>query len=176
MPHIHTKPGQHDLTASAVIIRDDMDELRVLLHMHKKHQRLLQPGGHVELDESPWQAIAHELEEETGYMLDQLDVLQPRLRIKNSDKMTVHPQPLLINTHPIGDGHFHTDIAFLFLAHEDPRRLPHEGESDDLRWLSLAEIQQVSSDMIYDDTRQITSEALQHFAKEWEPVVTSSFN
>lgn len=36
MAHIHTKPGQHDLTASAYIIRDDGNEPVVLLHRHKK--------------------------------------------------------------------------------------------------------------------------------------------
>jgi 8-oxo-dGTP pyrophosphatase MutT (NUDIX family) len=76
MAHIHTEPNQHDFTASAFIVRDDMDEPRVLLHMHRKLGRLLQPGGHIELHEHPWDSIAHELQEETGYMLADVEVLQ----------------------------------------------------------------------------------------------------
>jgi 8-oxo-dGTP diphosphatase len=66
MAHIHTKPGQHDFTASAFIIRIDTPKPKVLLHMHKKLGVLLQPGGHIELNENPWQAVHHEIEEETG--------------------------------------------------------------------------------------------------------------
>lgn len=46
MAHIHTNPGEHDLTASAFIVRDDFAKPRLMLHMHKKLGVLLQPGGH----------------------------------------------------------------------------------------------------------------------------------
>lgn len=90
MAHIHTNPGEHDLTASAFIVRDDFEEPRLLLHMHKKLHILLQPGGHVELNENPWQAIEHELREETGYTFDELEVLQPKDRLRFSP--TERPQ------------------------------------------------------------------------------------
>jgi len=64
MAHIHTAPNQHDHTVTAYIIRIDKDEPRALLHMHKKLNVLLPVGGHIELDETPWAAMAHELEEE----------------------------------------------------------------------------------------------------------------
>lgn len=74
MPHIHEGDGQHDLTAGAFIIRFDQDEPKGLLHFHRKLHKLLPIGGHVELNESPWQAIAHELDEESGYSMSQLMV------------------------------------------------------------------------------------------------------
>ena len=49
MAHIHEKI---DFTASVYIVRDN----RVLLHMHKKLNMWLPPGGHIELDEDPNQA------------------------------------------------------------------------------------------------------------------------
>lgn len=73
MPHIHTKPGQYDHTVTAYIVRTDGDDPKVLLHMHRKLGMLLPPGGHVELDETPWAAMAHELTEESGYTLDEAD-------------------------------------------------------------------------------------------------------
>lgn len=35
MSHIHTNPGEHDLAASAFIIRTDAPEPQLLLHVHK---------------------------------------------------------------------------------------------------------------------------------------------
>ena len=77
MPHIHTEKGQHDHTASAFTLKHDIkkNEFRILLHMHKKYGKLLQPGGHIELHESPWEAILHELVEETGYLAKEMKVL-----------------------------------------------------------------------------------------------------
>ena len=58
MPHIHTGEGEHDLTASAILVRKINDlGFSVLLHKHKKIDRIMQPGGHVELTENPYQAV-----------------------------------------------------------------------------------------------------------------------
>ena len=51
MGHIHTDPGQHDLTVSAFIVRESDGRPLLLVHRHKSLALLLQPGGHVELDE-----------------------------------------------------------------------------------------------------------------------------
>jgi len=61
MPHIHTMKNGHDFTTTAYIVRVDTLEPKALVHMHKKLKRLLAVGGHVEMNESPWQAIAHKL-------------------------------------------------------------------------------------------------------------------
>lgn len=179
MPHIHTEPGQHDQTASAYIIRDDIgDQPRLLLHMHRKLNRLLQVGGHVELNEHPWQSIAHELLEEAGYRLDELSVLQPLTRIEPRSLVhsIVHPQPFLVNTHQFGDkDHFHTDSAYLLLAHQAPNIPPLEGESQDLRWLSLEEIIDLPNYKILDDTREICRAALRDFYGHWQPVPANTF-
>ena len=58
MPHIHTEPGQHDQTVSAFIFRKVDGEYKAFLHMHRTLGTLMQVGGHVELDETPWGAIA----------------------------------------------------------------------------------------------------------------------
>ena len=67
MPHLHTGLGEYDHTVSAFIVKvDSTGEPKLLLHHHKKLDVLLQPGGHIELTETPWAAIAHEIKEETG--------------------------------------------------------------------------------------------------------------
>mgnify|MGYP001683399595 FL=1 len=78
MPHIHNKPGQHDICVSGYIVKiTEGDEPRIILHKHRKLKMLLQFGGHVELDETPWQAVLREIAEESGYDKNQLKLLQP---------------------------------------------------------------------------------------------------
>ncbi len=144
MPHIHTEPNQHDITVSAFIVRLGETEPEVLVHMHRKHHILLQIGGHIELDETPWQAIAHELTEESGFMLEDLDILQPddsRLEITHA---VVHPVPVLMNTHVISGEHFHSDLCFAFVARRLPSRSVEGEESADLRWLTIAELEEAA--------------------------------
>lgn len=146
MPHIHTEPGQHDMTVGAYIIRRrDDGEWLCLVHMHRKIDMLMQVGGHIELDQTPWQAIAAELRDETGYDLDELTLLQwsPAPKISRA---IVHPQPFIMNTHKAGEGHYHSDSCYAFVAKDEPARGSAEGESDDLRWLTLEELQTAAAD------------------------------
>ena len=177
MAHIHTEPGQHDHTASAFIVRIDETEPRVLLHMHKKLGVLLQPGGHVELSETPWQAVLHEITEETGYDISQFRLLQPKLRIKSIGGAVLHPQPLVHNTHhfdPAGI-HKHTDVSYAFVTDEYPSGQPDDGESLDQRWLSLREIEALPDDEIYQNVRDIVSFLLTDVLREGEVVEPSEF-
>lgn len=141
MPHIHTKSGQHDVTVSAYIIRRGEDsEWRCLVHMHKKIDMLMQIGGHIELDQTPWQAIVVELREEAGYEPAELDIAQWAV-VPKLDRTITHPLPLLMNTHMAGETHYHSDTCYGFVARNVPHHAAAEGESSDLRWLTLLELQ-----------------------------------
>lgn len=172
MPHLHTNPGEHDLTASAFVVRDDFSEPRLLLHSHKLLNVLLQPGGHVELQENPWQAVEHELREEAGYTLNELEILQPKQRLLSLTGIELHPTPVAITTHnfnPEGT-HKHTDIAFAFLAHGAPSRAPEEGESKDLRWMSSQQLDRLDTSEIFDNVREIGQYVLKQVYSDWERV------
>ena len=106
-----------------------------MLHMHRKFKMLMPPGGHIELDETPWAAVAHELTEETGYSLRDLKLWQPKMRLQAARGATVHPQPFASNTHAVNSQHYHTDLDYLFIAEAEPPRAPSEGESTDLRFI-----------------------------------------
>src|SRR5690349_3881626 len=120
MPHIHTGPGQHDLAVGAYIIRSDFDEPKLLLHWHKKLDKWLQFGGHVELDENLWDAVRHELLEESGYELKQLKLLQPKERMKSLRGAILHPQPFHLNTHVFNETHNHTVLEYAFVTDQEP--------------------------------------------------------
>ena len=50
------------VTASAIVTGDD----GVVLHLHKRLAMWLQPGGHIDSGEMPWEAALREAREETG--------------------------------------------------------------------------------------------------------------
>ena len=183
MPHIHTNQGEHDHTASAYIIRTDPDGTnpRALLHMHRKLNMYLQFGGHVELDEHPWQAIAHELEEESGYNLSQFKVLQPKGKMRRLSNETIeHPLPISFHSHPfnLGGEHFHTDTGFLLVTSEAPAGTPDEGESSDIKEFSAHELATLSNEVIYENVRiQFTwgLDVISNGSEHWELVDTSAF-
>lgn len=142
MPHIHTAPGQHDFTASAYIVRELDGGWKCLVHYHKKLHKLMQVGGHIELDETPWQSLRHELLEEAGYKIETLSVLQPNNDSFGSKASIAHPVPVGLNTHCFSQDHYHTDLAYAFVAEAGPSEKLADGESDDLRWVGIGELQQ----------------------------------
>ena len=174
MPHIHTKPGEHDFCASAFIIRLNEDEPRLLLHKHKKLGIYLQFGGHVELNENPWQALRHELLEESGYELGQLKLLQPPHSVRRLSGIIVHPLPVVLMTHNFDATHKHTDIEYAFTTTETPRHAISEAESKDVRAFSRAELEDKAFP-IPDNVREIGLFIFDICLKYWERVDTSSF-
>jgi len=178
MPHIHTQPGQHDHTVSAFIIRTDLKEPTVLFHLHKKVGKLLQPGGHIELHETLWQSILHEIIEETGFSHTQLQILQPKARVTRLTGATLHPLPLCQNTHVFSqreNQHFHTDTCYIFIADTKPEGYPQEGESTDLRWLTREQMLALSEGEIGQNSREIALFALGVPLQEWDALDLSEF-
>jgi 8-oxo-dGTP pyrophosphatase MutT (NUDIX family) len=128
----------------------------------------MQPGGHVELHENPWEAITHEILEEAGYDIDQLSVLQPRLRMTITPETGALPQPMTVRCFRFGDEeHFHTDLTYAFVTTEMPRHGVGEGESADLMWVTSDELAQIHT---YDDVREVGLFVLDYLVSEWEAV------
>ena len=100
-----------------------------------KHKRLgfwLQPGGHIDAGETPWEAARRECVEETGLdvrFLGPFDAAVPEL---------VVPELVHVDVHAGGRGHTHLDLRYLFDAgpaedgSADPA--PPEGESQEIAW------------------------------------------
>lgn len=175
MVHIHTQPGQYDHTVTAYIVRMDGPEPRVLLHMHRKLHMLLPVGGHIELDETPWQAMAHEIQEESGYALSDLELLQPKTRITRLDRVVLHPYPVVQNTHEITDDHSHSDTAYAFVTRSENGELADISESADIRWLTRTELDALDPSVIYQNTKQVYQFILDTCLEEWEAVSTATY-
>jgi 8-oxo-dGTP pyrophosphatase MutT (NUDIX family) len=176
MPHIHTLPGQHDHTISIYIIRTDFSEPKIMLHLHRKAHIYAQFGGHIELNETPWQSAVHELREESGYDLDQLHILQPTKRLTHVSDAVVHPVPAVHATmgYMNDDKHFHTDSAYVALGDQEPHHNPAEGESSDIRLFTRNEL--ASSPEIDGVTRDIALYALDECLPNWIKVLATEFH
>jgi 8-oxo-dGTP pyrophosphatase MutT (NUDIX family) len=175
MPHIHTEPGQHDHTISIYLVRTDFDEPKVMFHFHRKVRFYAQFGGHIELNETPWDAAKHELREETGYDIDQLKLLQPAQRPKKIEGAVIHPNPVVQATmgYPVNQGHFHTDVTYAFVTNEQPAHTPAEGESTDIVCLSRSEITEFKQmDGI---TRDTALYVLDEILPTWQLVAPTEF-
>lgn len=177
MPHIHTEPGQHDLTTTAFIVRLDGHAAYGLMHRHRKLGMLLPVGGHVELIENPWAAVIHEIKEESGYDIDQLSVLQPAQRVLRMDGVKTHPVPLFLQTHRFSPEaeHYHIDVGFAFVTSQQPASLPSEGESSELLWLTNDDIQKRKDEMPA-DVAQIFEFVLTTAIGSWQQVSHAEFD
>lgn len=176
MGHIHTKPGQHDHTISGFIVRIDGDEPRILLHKHKKLGVYLQFGGHIELHENPWQALTHELLEESGYALEQLEILQPKIRMKNTEEAKQHPVPVSYNTHRFNDDHSHIDISYVFVSDSKPAHPVAENESGEMKLFTRSEISKLTSKDTFDNLKKICEFIFDEILPNWERVPATDCN
>lgn len=177
MPHIHAEPGEHDLTTTAFIIRTDGDQPRGLLHPHRKLNMLLPVGGHVELNENPWAAVIHEIAEESGYDMNQLKVMQPKERITSMPGTKTHPTPLFLQTHEFKKNadHFHIDVGFFFVTDQVPAHQPEQGESAELLWMTMEEIDRRKNEMP-EDIAVIYRFCFETALRSWEPVLPNEFD
>lgn len=155
MPHIHKIL---DYTASGFIIHPDQP--KILLLKHKKIGKWLQPGGHIELDENPIQALYHEIEEETGLKSNQYTILEPAISPKPTGTNVTNtslPLPFYINEH-FWDGlgpHKHVDFSYLIKSKSDALTDNPDGASA-IGWFTMQDINELyDSGDLYDDTLAI---------------------
>jgi 8-oxo-dGTP pyrophosphatase MutT (NUDIX family) len=118
------------VTGSAIVI----GARGVLLHRHKRLGLWLQPGGHLEPGETPWDAALREAGEETG-----LKVGWP-----GRPRGVAVPPLAHVDVHEGGRGHIHLDLRYEIrvVGEDDP--CPPVGESQEVRWFSWSEAKNVA--------------------------------
>jgi 8-oxo-dGTP pyrophosphatase MutT (NUDIX family) len=104
------------ITGSAIVV----GKRGVVLHLHKRLNIWLQPGGHIEQGETPAEGALREAREETG-----LDVRHP-----DNGPVLVH-----LDVHPGPRGHTHFDVRYIVMA-DDVEPAPGVDESQDVAWFA----------------------------------------
>lgn len=112
-----------DFTVAVLVVQDG----RVLLHRHKKLNRWLPPGGHVEPNELPDETALREVLEETNVVARLVGT--PAIDIDLPGQPRQLCPPLGIQLTPISPGHEHIDL--IYLATGEPAE-----PMDDVAWLT----------------------------------------
>ena len=124
-----TAPGH--LTGSALVV--DAEHQRVLILLHAKLRRWLQPGGHADGDHELAGVALREATEETG--IEGLDVLVPAVDL---------------DLHAVDHGdalgeHLHLDLRFVVVAPPGAVEVGNH-ESLGLRWVTIDELEAVADE------------------------------
>lgn len=138
-------------TATAFIVDS---RKRTLLLWHKRLQRWMPPGGHVDVDETPEEAARRECKEETGLDVRITGDAQPDLfaDARDEGRMLIKPFAMLLENIPAcpdRDEPAHEHMDFLFVARPlDEAQIPVLAieEGRELRWFTRDEIGQLSTD------------------------------
>jgi 8-oxo-dGTP pyrophosphatase MutT (NUDIX family) len=135
MAHIHEKI---DFTVAIFVVRDG----RVLLIHHRKLDKWLPLGGHVELDEDPEMAALREAREESGLEVELLGERPPT----TSPGTRALIAPRFLDIHRISETHEH--IGMIYWARPKNGSLTlAEAEHHDIRWCSSEELEQLNPTM-----------------------------
>ena len=150
MAHIHEL---YDFTTSAFVIHPK--EPKILLLLHKKLGKWLQPGGHVELNENPLQTLHHEMLEETGLNPTDYVIIEPSESPRPKGNNRPLPLPFYFNEHNFNETHKHIDICYLAKASITKLTTEPDGASD-IGWFTIAQINKhYAAGKMFVDTKNI---------------------
>lgn len=130
MPHIHEK---YDFTVNAFIVFDG----KVLMVNHQRYGFWLSPGGHVELDEDPEQALFREIEEETGYSPDEIEILSSKPESLDPKSKFLYT-PNYLDVHEANSPHKH--ITLIYFVKAKHNKYLKSDEHSDAKWLTADEL------------------------------------
>jgi len=128
MSHIHEKI---DFTVAIFVVQDK----KVLLIHHRKLDKWLPLGGHIELDEDPEQAAIREAREESGFDIELLGERPPTSG--NGTRALIAPR--FLDIHRITDTHEHIGMIYWAQPKNGTMTLAAQ-EHHDIRWCSREDL------------------------------------
>lgn len=132
-------------TSSAVIIKDN----KILLIWHKKLNTWLYPGGHIEENESPDDAVIREVKEETSL---NVKIIEKNKMVYNDKIAKVLHMPYVIFEEQVGnkeENHFHIDMVYICTPINNEVKI-QKSEIDKYKWFSIDEIKDIK---MYDNLK-----------------------
>ena len=128
---------------------------------HRKLNVWLPPGGHIEENELPDDAVIREILEETGIRV-KIESLKQDINISNKDSCMELERPFIILLEDIeGNGkHNHIDMIYICSALNDEFTL-QKLEVSDIGWFTLNEINELET---FDNVKQTIKKAYEHLS------------
>jgi 8-oxo-dGTP pyrophosphatase MutT (NUDIX family) len=146
------------LVATGYIVRDG----KTLLLWHKKLGMWLPPGGHLDTDELPHEALLREIKEETGY---EAAILAPRRLRSKSPGVSFLPAPFHIQLEEIPSHPQHLDLIYVCRPINGRLKISPR-EHGDRRWHDLEDLK---GSHVRQEVRVTASLAIR-LAKSWAPL------
>lgn len=119
--------------ASAFVVNPENNKL--LLVKHHLYDKWVQPGGHIEENETPEEAAMREVFEETGIKIKLLGEHFPR------EDDLIRPLGIQCNRKENGDKHF--DIIYAAVPNNAEEDVIISNESTDAGWFSRNELENI---------------------------------
>lgn len=135
MAHIHDKI---DFTVAIFVVHDG----KVLLIHHRKLDKWLPLGGHIELDEDPEQAALREAKEESGLEVELVGERPPTT--ETGTRALIAPR--FLDIHRITDTHEHIGMIYWARPKSGAVTLA-AGEHHDIRWCAADELDRLQPAM-----------------------------
>lgn len=147
-------------TTSVVVINELSENAEVLLIHHKKFNKWMIPGGHIEEKENPIEAAIREVKEETGVDIDLISFIHKKLAV--ADGMWMLPPEYLyqqvIPPRASEAQHFHVDFTYVAIARKYSELTVNLSETNALKWVAVSEVDDLN---MFDGTRIIIKD-IQH--------------
>ena len=143
---------QRQFTSTCYLI----DQEKFLLLFHKKHQKWLPPGGHLEENETPPETARREVLEETGLAIE--FIREENIWVNEWNAKSIErPFSILLESIPTkGEEPAHEHIDFVYVAK------PIGGTLIDGKWFSLEEVEALKT---HEDVFFDTQEAIRTLAE-----------
>jgi 8-oxo-dGTP pyrophosphatase MutT (NUDIX family) len=135
-------------SATVYVVNRINGELKVLLHLHKKHKHWYGLGGHVESDEDPVEAAKREAKEEAGIDV-KIFSTHPLKTFTHAHELIA---PALLMDQDINGDHRHIDCIYFGTTADSAKVRMNE----EFRWCSKKDIDAMD---LQEDTRYIVKQA-----------------
>ena len=141
-------------TATGVVfnVKDE-----ILMIRHKKLGVWLPPGGHINENELPCEAVLREIYEETGVKAAVITAAQDTC-VPACDYMLPVPMEILLEDTEGTGLHNHIDMIYLCLS-ENSDLKPQENEVDGIGWFTAESIMELNT---YNNVRNTVQKAIWH--------------
>lgn len=147
-------------TATAFVIDS---QNRVLLLWHKRMQKWMPPGGHIDPNETPEECAKRECKEETGLDVEIIGSEQLDLFSNNTEEgsMLKKPFAMMLENIPASEARnepAHQHIDSVFFAHpldEKQALVIAKNEADHVRWFTKEEVENLPNDEIFENVKEL---------------------